>query len=304
MWTMSAEMEDLVNLREKLLSYNLKSSEMENLGYNRILLQVCGHNGHGKSSFINSLMYALLGGRFEVKASEASATESHGGHTRQRKSYLLTDVITLVDNRGFGKADNCEKEEIYAQLGNLQPLDEEVVWQKSFDERMKAITEAELNSKDLLLPVFIYSAQCRMGSESKEEIKEFLKKAHKLTGFLPIIILTKRYLGDVSTLEQQFRDLGMERIFPVENYTAEDHIKTPEKEKTFLSILSEALDLVNFRGDTASSFGTPEEEHLRRVQMVLRIAHMNEKDRVAEKLQNELDKGHEEKNPKKACRFL
>ncbi|XP_073491551.1 uncharacterized protein [Aquarana catesbeiana] len=303
-FSQSAEMEDLVNLREKVLSYSLESSEMEKLGYNRILLQVCGQAGHGKSSFINSLRYALLGGKFEDKASEASATESHGGHTSQRKSYLLTDVITLVDNRGFGKADNYEKEEVYTQLGNLQPLDEDVVWRNSFDERMEAITAVKCNSNDLLLPVFIYSAQCGMSNESKEEIKEFLKNAQKLTGFLPIIILTKRYLGDFRTLEQQFRDLGMERIFPVENYTTKDHIKTPEKEKTFLSILSEALDLVNFRGNTASSFGTPEEEHVKRVQMVLKIAQRNETERDKKKLRNKWDKEHEEKNKTKFCRFM
>ncbi|PIO22916.1 hypothetical protein AB205_0008910 [Aquarana catesbeiana] len=174
-------MGDLANLKEKVLSYKLESSEMEKLGYNRILLQVFGYAGHGKSSFINSLRYALLGGMFEVKASEASATGCQGGHTRQRKSYLLTDVITLVDNRGFGKADNCEKEEVYTQLGNLQPLDEDVVWSNSFDERMKAITAVKCNSNDLLLPVFIYSAQCGMGSEAQEEIKEFLKNAQQLT---------------------------------------------------------------------------------------------------------------------------
>ncbi|XP_077303077.1 uncharacterized protein LOC143923338 [Lithobates pipiens] len=295
-------MEDLVNLREKILSYSLESSEMATLGYNRILVQVCGQTGHGKSSFINSLIYALHGGMFEVKASEASATGSQGGHTRQRKSYHLTDAITLVDNRGFGKADNCEKEEVYAQLGNLQPLDEEVVWRNSYDERMKAITKANL-IKDLLLPVFIYSVQCGMGNESKEEIKEFLKNAQKLTGFLPVIILTKRYLGNVGTLERQFREIGMERIFPVENYTSEDHIKTPEKDKTFLSILHEALDLVKFRSHATSSFGTPEEEHQKRVQILLHIAHMNEKERDTKKLKNEWDKEQEEKN-KKSCRFL
>ncbi|XP_073491542.1 uncharacterized protein [Aquarana catesbeiana] len=300
----TAELKDLMNLREKVLSYSLESTEMEKLGYNRILLQVCGHTGHGKSSFINSLMYAMLGGRFEEKASEASATRSQGMHTSQRKSYPLTDVITLVDNRGFGKADNYEKEEIYAQLGNLQPLDEDVVWEHSFKERMEAITAVKCNSNDLLLPLFIYSAQCGMSNESKEEMKEFLKNAQKLTGFLPIIILTKRYLGDVNTLEQQFRDLGMERIFPVENYTTEDHIKTPEKDKTFLSILSVALDLVNFRGDTVSSFGTPEEEHVKRVQIVVKIAYMNGRKRATEKLQKEWDKEYEEKEKKKDCRLL
>ncbi|CAI9537322.1 unnamed protein product [Staurois parvus] len=227
-------MEKLQNLTERVLSYNLGSSEIENLGYNRILLQVCGQAGHGKSSFINSVRYAVHGGRFEATASEASAAESYGGKTLIRTSYRLTEVITLVDNRGFGKADSYEKEEIYTQLGNLQPLDEEVIWESCFDKRMKAITTAKLNSKDLLLPIFIYSAQCAI-DESTEEIKEFLKNAQKLTGFLPIIILTKRYHGDVTTLEQHFRGLGMEQIFPVENYTSEDHIKTPKKDKIFLS---------------------------------------------------------------------
>ncbi|PIO14326.1 hypothetical protein AB205_0066660, partial [Aquarana catesbeiana] len=101
----------------------------------------------------------------------------------------------------------------------------------------------------------------------------------------------------------QFRDLGMERIFPVENYTSGDNIKTPEKDKTLLSILSEALELVNFRGNAATSFRTLEEEHMKRVQMVLKIAHKNEIDRVAEKLKNEWDKEHEEKKKKKACRL-
>ncbi|CAI9537320.1 unnamed protein product [Staurois parvus] len=297
-------MEELQDQKERVLSYNLGSSELESLGYNRILLQVCGRAGHGKSSFINSLRYAVHGGRFEATASEASATESQGGNTRRRTSYPLTEVITLVDNRGFGKADNYEKEEIYTQLGNLQPLDEEVVWESCFDKRMKAITAAKLNSKDLLLPIFVYSVQCTMADESKEEIKEFLKNAQKLTGFLPIIILTKRYLGDVTTVKQQFKGLGMEQVFPVENYTSEDHIKTPKKDKTFLSILNKILDHVNFLGKEASSFGTQEEQHLKRVQMLLEIAHKNEKEKEKENLKAELDKKPVEKKEKFSCKIL
>lgn len=112
-------MSDLQTLREKISTYQLEGSPLGNLGYTRILLQFCGSAGHGKSSLINSFTYALHGGDFSISAPVALATESQGGFTKMRLSYELTKVITLVDNRGFGKSDCFEKEEVYAQLGKF-----------------------------------------------------------------------------------------------------------------------------------------------------------------------------------------
>ncbi|KAM3916261.1 uncharacterized protein RB166_015571 [Leptodactylus fuscus] len=271
-------MEDLAKLNDKILTYQLDGSTLGNLGYKRILLQVCGPAGHGKSSLINSFKYALHGGKFSESAPVAPAETSHGGFTMVRLPYELTEVITLVDNRGFGKIDNFEKEEVYAQLANLQPLNEEfVTFHRSFTDRMKAVIHAKVNTCDLLVPIFVHSVDIQFVKEEKEEILEFLETAHKITGFLPVIVLTKKLSGNAEIMHKQFAEMDMEKIYEVENYTKENNGKTPGKDKTFLTILSEILDVVDFVAkNVVPNLDTPEEEHKKRMEILLEIANKND----------------------------
>ncbi|KAG8540177.1 hypothetical protein GDO81_019752 [Engystomops pustulosus] len=171
---LAGDMEDLPRLKEKIMTYQLEGTDLGNLGYQRILLQVCGSAGHGKSSLINPFTYALHGGTFVISAPVAPAETSQGGHTMVRLPYKLTEVITLVDNRGFGKLDSFEREEVCAQLANLQPLNEvEVKWDWSYEERIRVLTSVELNTCDLLVPVFVHRQ--RFMKSRKRTSQSFLK---------------------------------------------------------------------------------------------------------------------------------
>ncbi|OCT56398.1 hypothetical protein XELAEV_18000151mg [Xenopus laevis] len=104
---------DVDELREYIQSFSLNEWPLGNQGYNRVLLQLFGFLGHGKSSLINSCKYALLDTEFK-KHVEAAAND--GGLTMERKSYPLTKTITMVNNRGCAIINPNEMAEIYAQL--------------------------------------------------------------------------------------------------------------------------------------------------------------------------------------------
>lgn len=75
-------------------------------------------------------------------------------------------------------------------------------------------------------------------------------------------------------MRHQFEEMDMENIFEVENYTNDDHVKSPGKDRIFLAILSTVLDLVDFVAtNVVPTLRTPEEEHKKRVQMLLKMAH-------------------------------
>lgn len=107
---------DVDELRDYIRSFSLNECPLGNQGYNRILLQLFGFLGHGKSSLINSCKFALHDTGYK-KYSEAAAND--GGLTMRRKSYPLTKTITIVDNRGCAIINPYEMAEIYAQLCKL-----------------------------------------------------------------------------------------------------------------------------------------------------------------------------------------
>ncbi|XP_066433710.1 uncharacterized protein [Eleutherodactylus coqui] len=270
-------MEDLQQLKDKILNYQLAGTKLGELGYTRILIQICGLAGNGKSSLINSFKHALYNKKFSMPASVAPPEHSQGGFTTVRNSYKLTDVITLVDNRGFGKSDSFEKEELYAQLANIQPLDKKVVWDRSYEERMKAVTSTSHNTNDLLVPIYVHSVENQIIEDDKGDMKTLLTTIHEITGFLPVIVLTKKLSGDADEMRLQFDKASAENIFAVENYTEKNNMKSPGKDRSFLTILSAVLDLVDFAANSVvPTLDTPEQEHLKRVQMLLTMACNNE----------------------------
>ncbi|CAN2390449.1 hypothetical protein PRIEUP_LOCUS486, partial [Pristimantis euphronides] len=273
-------MGDLAQLKDRIFNYQLDGSNLGNLGYTRILLQICGPTGNGKSSLINSFKYALYDQKFSILAPVAPAQESLGGFTTKRLSYELTKVITLVDNRGFGKSDSFEKEEVYAQLANFQPLDVEVTWDRSYEYRMDEVISSALNTNDLLVPIYVHSAATQIPEGDKKEMVEFFQTINKLTGFLPIVVLTNRLSPNAEKMHKQFKAMGVESVFEVENYINEDHNKTIGKDRSFLTILSALLDMVDFVSNkVVPILESPEQEHRKRMKVLLKMAHDNDMER-------------------------
>ncbi|XP_077350304.1 uncharacterized protein LOC144000376 [Lithobates pipiens] len=235
---------DIEKLRSSITSFSLDKCNKGNQGFSRILIQLFGFLGHGKSAFINTCIYVLEDGEYD---NWAKAKEEDGGSTTERIPYKLTQNITLVDNRGLGKMDGYETGEIFAQLGNLIPLGK-VEWPKNF-ELVDRITSAEktMTTSDFIFPVFVHSVQSTIENEKQEDIKKVLQTSTRLTGVSPIVVLTHKSSGNLIDTEKVFRNMGVDKIFSFENYTREDHIKLREKHKEVLKFLHEVIKDVRFR---------------------------------------------------------
>lgn len=241
---------DIDTNRELIKKFSFDDCKLGNQGYNRVLLQLFGLPGNGKSSFINSCIFALGEKKhFENWAKEA---KSSGGSTLCRIPYKLTETITMVDNRGMPTLADHETGEIYAQLGNLVPLEEEVKWCKDFNENMKRLVKLNLGStfgiSDFIVPIFVHSVLSKIPQDEKESYRRMLDKARKLTGITPVILLTHKSKGGQKEMCSFFEDLGIaeQKIYATENYTEEDHQKLREKDEQILKILFQIIEDVKF----------------------------------------------------------
>ena len=74
----------------------------------------------GKTSLINSVLYAVQGKLREEVWFEAATAETQGTQTIRRAKVKVSNTIYLVDNRGFTPEkwkDDLTKNEIRAQIG-------------------------------------------------------------------------------------------------------------------------------------------------------------------------------------------
>ncbi|KAM5152264.1 uncharacterized protein ACMZJ9_010468 [Mantella aurantiaca] len=235
-------------LKDHIRSYSLNDCPLGNQGFNRILLQLFGYLGHGKSSLINSCKHVLQDrGREFTAVAQSGAAD--GGLTMERKSYPLTHTITIVDNRGCATLNGYETGEIYAQLGSFIPLDTRVEWTQGFEEMLTRLEGSEIDPSfsDLIVPVFVYSVKKDLTDAEGQEIRTFLTNCRNLTGIFPIIVLTNKTSGNFSKLRDLFEGMGAEEIFAVENYTEEDHFETRGRHLQFLNLMHKVLEDVNFK---------------------------------------------------------
>lgn len=236
--------------RELITNFSFDACKLGNQGYNRLLLQLFGFPGNGKSSFINSCIFAL--GEKKTFENWTKAAKSAGGDTTCRIPYKLTETITMVDNRGMPTLADHETGEIYAQLGNLVRLDEEVEWcddfQKNLDRLLELNIDSDFGKSDFIVPIFVHSVSSKVPQEEKESYRIMLETARKLTGITPVILLTHKSKGGQRQMCSIFEDLGIapQKIYATENYTEEDHQKLREKDEQILKILSQILEDVKF----------------------------------------------------------
>lgn len=266
-------------MRSYIQNFSLDNCEHGNQGYNRVLLQLFGLSGHGKSSFINSCKYVVDDAPYKVYAAVAPAENKP--ETMIRSSYELTGTITLVDNRGCVKLSKDETGVIYTQLGNFLPLDTEVKWDTSYENTLTNLLDSdrEDRSADFIVPVFIYNSETRMSDKEFSELKEILEKARNITGIFPTVVLTHEISEHLQGIREKFRRMGTENIFTLENYTEKDTHKTRKKHETILKCLCEIVKDVEFRMEETRD---PREEKIARKKILHRFIIDREIERARE----------------------
>ncbi|XP_069591263.1 uncharacterized protein [Ranitomeya imitator] len=232
-------------LRRKIRDFTFDKCKRGNQGFQRILLQLFGYLGHGKSSFINTVMCVWSNSDYKNHANAAGADE---GHTTERLTYQLTKNIVLVDNRGCSKMNTYETGEIFAQLANLLPLDKSVDWSHGFG-LVDRIVEAETHVKasDFTIPIFVYSVTTSPTPGLKEELKDIFCVAKELTKVVPIVVLTHRNHENNTEIQNMFRDIGVENFFSIENYTDKNPKKKRETHEAVIRFLYEVISDAQFR---------------------------------------------------------
>ncbi|XP_077350352.1 uncharacterized protein LOC144000415 [Lithobates pipiens] len=261
---------DIRQLRDKILSFSLDDGDLGSQGYTKVLLQLFGYTGHGKSSLINSCKYVL--GKGESFKEHAEAEETDHGLTMVRNAYPLTDVITMVDNRGCSKLNDFERAEVYAQLGNFIPIGEKVEWKDNYSAMMEAIEKSELepNFSDFIVPIFVYNVRKQMSAEEKQDVKTFMENCIKMTGIVPIIVLSFKTSADYLEIEKQFRLMGAETVIAIDNYTKMSHIKTLGRTTDILMVIDIALKNVRFRLELPRN---PKRERIERKKFMYNYIH-------------------------------
>ncbi|XP_077129847.1 uncharacterized protein LOC143785063 isoform X1 [Ranitomeya variabilis] len=271
---------DSRSMRDFIRNFSLENCLHGNQGYSRVLLQLFGYTGHGKSSFINSCKYVVDDGVYTAHAKVAGSAKKP--KTMIRNAYELTETITLVDNRGCAKMDENETGEIYAQLGNFLPLNTEVEWQKDFKDMMEILLKSETHdqSMELIVPVLIYSAKKSITPEEAAELRDIILKARNITGLFPTMVITHKLSANLPDIQEKFRMMGVENIFPVENYTVQDHLKTRGKHEGILKCLYEIVRDVDFRMEETRN---PINEKIERKRILLDFAHKREMEKAQER---------------------
>ncbi|XP_077350315.1 uncharacterized protein LOC144000383 [Lithobates pipiens] len=272
---------DMDELKRVINNFSFDSFKNGNQGFNQILIQLFGLLGHGKSSFINTCIYVWQDGEYQ---NWAKANEGHGGTTTERIPHKITSNITLVDNRGLPVLDGYWSGEIFAQLGNLLPLGRKVELDKGFGLVDRIVRSEKLvKTSDFIVPVYVHSVKYNMPAEEAKELKRILHTARDLTGIYPIVVLTHKTYGNLTSVESSFRDMGIERIFAFENYTQEDHFKTRGRHEEVLKFLQEVVKDAQFRVEHQTR--NPVKEMHDRKQFVLNYVHQREKKAEQESLE-------------------
>ncbi|XP_071970202.1 uncharacterized protein [Engystomops pustulosus] len=231
---------DVQERRRYIQQFKVQDNSLAENGYRRILLQLFGCTGHGKSTFINFCIYTLGDGEYELKA-EASGSPS--AVTSERRAYQLTDCITIVDNRGFGLSPEDVIGEICAQLGNFLPLNQRVERIRDFVEIMSKVEDSDLtpNYSDFIVPIYIQSVIETATCKEFLRLKTFFQNCRFMTGMYPIVVFTNKHRAPYSELESLFQMAGAEHIHAVENYTEDDNVKTRGRCNDLLAVIEDAL---------------------------------------------------------------
>ncbi|XP_077305744.1 uncharacterized protein LOC143925039 [Lithobates pipiens] len=233
--------------RQRILGY-VPGHTLQNPNHRRrVLLQVFGMAGHGKSAMINSCFYVMGDQAYQNLARSASNDEEV---TTARQEYPLTPNLVMLDNRGLNKLNEAEKLEINAQFRQLRSLGE-VTWrEKNLIESIRQFKQQKETRKqqqgtrqeDFVVPVFVYSCYRGWNDMEGSEIENILTSVHQITGIQPIVVITHCSSGNWKKIEAKFVEFGCTRFVAMENYTENNRTRTRETDENVLKLLTMCIE--------------------------------------------------------------
>ncbi|CAJ0934185.1 unnamed protein product [Ranitomeya imitator] len=206
-----------------------------NNGIQRVLLQVFGMLGQGKSSLINSCLCVMKGGGYNNTAPSGS---NHGGMTIERKEFELTNHLVMIDNRGFNKLNPTEVLEMSAQFRHLRELGE-VTWTGiSIREAYRVYKEEQRREPtDLVVPVFVHSCE----TVWDENAEKLLAEVYSITGIHPIIVITHSSSKNCGEFIEKLKKLKSTHFITLENYTEKNPKPNPETDGKIVEFLQTCI---------------------------------------------------------------
>ncbi|XP_075687724.1 uncharacterized protein LOC142656684 [Rhinoderma darwinii] len=209
-------------------------------GYERVVVQLFGMLGHGKSSLINSCLCVVKDSEYH---NLAGAGKSHGSMTTKRQEHKLTNVLVMVDNRGIQKWKCEETAEVCAQLCSLRDIGE-VTWDKdNLEETSKQLLHKYTNRpSDFILPVLVYSAITTLTNDDVYTMEKCITNSFKITGIHPIVVITKCTWSNVEEIKMKFGNLGVLKKIFLENYTENNCERTAQKDQKILDFVNMCVE--------------------------------------------------------------
>ncbi|OCT59161.1 hypothetical protein XELAEV_18001649mg, partial [Xenopus laevis] len=101
----------------------------------------------------------------------------------------------------------------------------------------------------------------------------------------PTVVLTHKTEGDLRDMKAKFENMGVERIFALENFTPEDHIKTRGRHEDVLEIFSEIIKDIKFHMERAKD--PPEQKRIERKKHLLNMVHKREMEKKEEEIESQ-----------------
>ncbi|XP_075034888.1 uncharacterized protein LOC142097166 [Mixophyes fleayi] len=191
-----------------------------------------------------------------------------------------------------------EKGEIFAQLGNLLPLDEKVHFKEDKDAKTDFTlgdrmiqSEYLVKSSDFIFPIFVYSVKRGINPSEVEDLKILLTTVRQLTGIFPVVVLTHKTNTNLKAVKSFFKNMGAEQIFPLENFTPEDHLKTRGRHEEVLRFFLEVIKDIEFRMERIRD---PQRERQDRKTFVFNFVHEREMKIQKDEMENQLRKKERE----------
>ncbi|XP_068102764.1 uncharacterized protein [Hyperolius riggenbachi] len=262
---------------------SLRLSEYhDNKGFDQILMQIFGLPRSGKSSFINSCEFALDVSKFKKYAKPG---HSKRGKSAVRRSHQLTDSIWMVNNPGLRAIHAFHDGEIFAQLGDFLPRDEELEWSECKETLYRQ--HDRLNDKDRLkilfcefiVPVFVHSISNPISEEEIPLYKELLDTTRKMTGMNPFVVLTHKNHKGKNSMTNIFKGMGIKKIFTVENYAVKNHQPVREKHEEMLHFFIEVINEVKL---SLKDRITPKDERDERLRFVVKYINRSDEQKTEE----------------------